>query len=374
MDMQDQPIEDVPLLPATDQEIFVHAQTPHTPVPAASEQFAFPEDLSMPQDFTDLLTNEAGSVANAPLPDQPLVAEQAPLVEYGVYPSASTPPSPVQTAVPSPLPPRKRRKATILAVLSLVIVLILLSSAGLLYDLNYYQPLQAHLAATAQANAQVTSTFSAANTMVANLSTSVAVQGQATAEAEQELYQQSTSGTPILNDELNQQTSNQWDEGTFPDHSSCLFKGGSYHVLAPNQGFYESCNENTKGFADFAFQVDMTIINGDRGGILFRSNSGNGQTYLWDMNARGAYDLYVYSGFAASQSQTLLNGAIDFMLAGVNQITVIALGNTLSFYLNQQFIASIADPTLKAGQVGVLADDYQQPTEVTFNNAKVWVL
>jgi hypothetical protein len=385
VNMQDEHAEDAPVPLIIEQQLPIMGHIPQTP--ALSEQFVFPENLPIFLDNAATLLQPTNSVAdgikhpsNMLLPDQPLMTMQASLIEYGAYPSYPTLPPSVPTMLP-PLPPkRKRLNATALIALSLVIVLVLISSCALIFNSAYYRPLQARLAAQATANTantantQATSTMNAAATTIGNLDASVTVQSQATALAYQNLYQQATSGTPVLNDALSQQSRNQWDNGTLNDKAACFFKNGSYHASMPNVGFYVPCYENTKSFANFAFQVDMTILNGDRGGVLFRSKSNAGKTYLWDIDTLGFYNLYVYTGFAVSQIQTLLTGFTDALPAGGSQITIIAEGSTLYVYLNQQFITSTTDTTLTAGMVGVLASADQQSTEVAYSNAKVWLL
>ncbi len=382
MAIQDEQPENAPVSLPPDQELPAFNQVPHTPDFAPSEQFVFPEDLSMFQASTDVprqpltaIADDTSSLADTPLPDQQLSVEQMPLIEHGLYSGDPAFLLPPQTALPPQQPKRKRLGAPTFIVLCLVIILVLLGSSGLIYDVAYYQPQQAQVVATAIGNAQATSTVSSAATTVAGYATADAVRQQATVQAYQNLYQQATSGTPFLNDSLSQQTSSTWDKYQQSDKSaSCGFKNGSYHAYQSTSGYYQPCYENTSGFADFAFQVDMTILSGDKGGLLFRSNSNTGKSYLLDVDISGVYHLYVYTGFKASESHTILFGSTRSMTTGSNQIAIVAKGSILYLYINQQFIDSVTDATLKSGLVGVLADDYQQATEVAFSNAKVWVL
>ncbi|MGH2508715.1 MAG: hypothetical protein ACRDHZ_15120 [Ktedonobacteraceae bacterium] len=382
MTMQDEQAEDSSAPLSSEQEFPVHKQMPQTPVLAASEQFTFSDTFLMHQDTTnipippsEIIVGDNVLPVSMPPPNPILPIEHRSFIEHSMYPNLPTYPStPAQTAPFPPQSQNQRWNATTLVALILVIVLVLLGSGGLIYDLGYYLPAQTSLSATAVANAQAASTVAAANTTTANVDATATTQQQTITQTYLDLYQQATSGTPALNDSLNQQTGNQWDEGTFSDKSSCLFQNGSYHVTMPNVTFFVSCYENTQSFADFAFQINMTILNGDKGGILFRSDSNTGKTYLFDIDTLGAYDIDVYTGFQSSQSQRLLSGSTNAMTAGSNQLTVIAEGSSLYFYVNQQFITTTTDATLKSGQVGVLANAYQQSTEVAYSDAKVWVL
>src|SRR5947209_1922583 len=64
--------------------------------------------------------------------------------------------------------------------------------------------------------------------------------------------------------------------------------------------------------------------------------------------------------------------AIKTGLNQTNLITVVANGNSLVLYVNKQQIASVNDGTYSNGQIGVIAESTQNPTEVVFTNAEVW--
>jgi len=61
-------------------------------------------------------------------------------------------------------------------------------------------------------------------------------------------------------------------------------------------------------------------------------------------------------------------------LTQANLIAVVANGGTLSFYVNKQFVTSVSDSSYTSGEVGVLAQDETQPTEVAYSDAQVWKL
>ena len=62
---------------------------------------------------------------------------------------------------------------------------------------------------------------------------------------------------------------------------------------------------------------------------------------------------------------------------GLNQsnlIAAVASGSTIDLYVNLHHIDSVSDSTYTSGQIGVVAFSTGDPTEVAFNNAKVWGL
>jgi hypothetical protein len=60
-------------------------------------------------------------------------------------------------------------------------------------------------------------------------------------------------------------------------------------------------------------------------------------------------------------------------LGALNLIAIVANSNTFTLYINHQLINSVQDSTYSQGQIGLVADNDNSPTEVAFSNAKVWV-
>lgn len=236
---------------------------------------------------------------------------------------------------------------------------------------------------TATTLSQARSTARAGATALAQMNATATVQTlvvahtQATATVLQRNFNQATNGNPALNDSLNHQDTNNWEVDSKADGGGCAFANGAYHVSAPLTGFFSSCYAQSHVFSNFVFQVQMTVLKGDRGGIIFRSDPTNTKFYLFRVGQDGSYDLYLYVDTSGSNAQLLAQGSSSAIHTGLNQpnkIAVIAAGSNLSFYINQQFVVSIKDASYQTGSIGVFADDQTNPTEVAFSNAKVWAL
>ncbi len=178
-------------------------------------------------------------------------------------------------------------------------------------------------------------------------------------------------GTLALDDPLNDNSRgyNWLDIGG--GAGSCAFTGGAYHVDALQQGSNHFCKASPN-FRDSAYQVQMTIVNGDAGGIGFRSDTTKGNGYLFIISQDGRYGLYL---FANSSSVLLRGGSNTAINTGLNQsnlVAVVANGSTIDLYVNNQKIDGVTDNTYSQGQFGVGALDLNSPTEVVFSNAKVW--
>ncbi|MGH2480350.1 MAG: hypothetical protein ACRDHW_11905, partial [Ktedonobacteraceae bacterium] len=183
-------------------------------------------------------------------------------------------------------------------------------------------------------------------------------------------------GTPVLADSMSSQSSHQWEELTSSVNGTCGFSGGSYHAVMPAVTYLQPCFAKTPGFRNFAYQVNMIIVNGDEGGIIFRANEANSTFYLFSIGVNGTYNLYLYVSSQASQTRMLLSGQSNLILSGQqsNEITVIAQGTSLSFYINKQYLNSIKDSTYTAGMIGVFGENRTQTTDAAFSNINVWVL
>ena len=117
----------------------------------------------------------------------------------------------------------------------------------------------------------------------------------------------------------------------------------------------------------------MTFVSGDQGGIAFRADSGKGNFYYFHINRSGKYALEIYSNY--NPDRTIVEGynsAIKTQLKQTNLIAVVANANTFTLYVNMQQITIVSDNTYYQGQIGVIAESIQNPTEVVFNNAQVW--
>jgi flagellar basal body-associated protein FliL len=380
-----------PYLPPT-------ASSPNYP-PATTPGSPYPPHTAYPQQqYT--ATTPAGNYANYPQPvpqaqQDPIFLPQEKTVyadpsQYAAYPQ------PGQQGLqppPSTQQPRRRKVSPVVTILIVVLVLLLLVGSGLIYYVGIYQPkvmhdqattatAQAQMSATALANNQATQAAVASLTAQAQATTnaqaSATAQVSATASAFQNILTSAMSGTQLLSNPLNAQTNNQWDILAPANSSvggSCAFANGAYHSNMPTKGYFQPCYAGTPTFANFAFQVDMTITQGDEGGILFRADPANNKFYLFRITQNGAYDLFLYNNGQGTQAQSLLSGTVPGFKTGPNlpnTIAVVAKGSTLYFYINGLYLNNVSDGTFASGKIGVFGESSTSPTDVAFANAKVW--
>jgi len=311
--------------------------SPNDPtIPAASE--SSPSAVSAPLPSTQYGSN--------PYPNMSL---QSP---YDVNP---------YNAVPPPPPPRKV-SPVMLGILTAVVLLVVGASVGFVFLRNH--PTKTNIPPTATTS--VVSNTRNADTNATATAQSIAV---ATAPAAKDPYPP-TNGKLTLDDPLSRPF--QWEAN--PTNSVGLtcgpFSNGAYHVSESKIGFAYSCPDQAQ-FSNFAFEVQMTILHGDCGGIIFRNNGT--KFYLFEFCANGYYVLY--AGLD-NTLKTLVNKSSSAITTGYNQlntIAVVANGSKLDLYANHQKIDSVSDSTYTgAGFIGLAAEADVDPTELAFSNAKVW--
>ncbi len=168
----------------------------------------------------------------------------------------------------------------------------------------------------------------------------------------------------------------KWDENNLV-FGSCAFTGGAYHVNVGG-GYWRYCESSSPMFSDFAYQVQVTIVKGDIGGISFRTDNTNANSYFFGIGQNGDYVLRTSNNCPSNTCNVseLRRGTSTVIKTGLNQsnlVAVVASGSTIDLYVNHQKIDRVIDSTYSQGQIGVAAsDEHGSSTEVVFRDAKVW--
>jgi serine/threonine protein kinase len=168
----------------------------------------------------------------------------------------------------------------------------------------------------------------------------------------------------------------QWNENNLV-FGSCAFTGGAYHVNVGG-GSWRYCESSSPMFSDFAYQVQVTIVKGDIGGISFRTDNTNANSYFFGIGQNGDYVLRTSNNCPSNTCNVseLRRGTSTVIKTGLNQsnlVAVVASGRTIDLYVNHQKIDRVIDSTYSQGQIGVAAsDENSSSTEVVFRDAKVW--
>lgn len=191
------------------------------------------------------------------------------------------------------------------------------------------------------------------------------------------IYTNATNANATFSDSLRDSTDAQWDNSQWSDGSiACQITNGDYHVRILQDTYFTSCLNNTDNFSNFAYQIQMSIIKGDQGCIVFRYDEVNAQTfYMFCLDTEGNYTFIAQT--PDGYLNTLEQGTSSAMVTGLNHINtvaVVAQNDVFDFYVNKLFVLNATDDTAKNGEVGVGISNNGDFAEVVFNNAQVWRL
>jgi DNA-binding XRE family transcriptional regulator len=245
------------------------------------------------------------------------------------------------------------RSKGLLRILIVLVILLIISSAGALF-------LYARDHATTQANK------------------ATRVQASKTAIAQYPGYL-SGKGTLAFFDPLSREEGSKWStDNTQVFDLSCRFTGGAYHVSQQPDGYFAWCPAPDR-VSNFAFEVQLTIVQGDCGGIIFRIENPE-HLYFFAICQDGHHDVEKFAGPNSSDRQLLYVNTSSVVHRGLgrqNKIAVVASGSTMTYYVNEQQIDQEQDSSYTSGKIALIANPYPgggHATEVVYSNARLWIL
>lgn len=286
--------------------------------------------------------------------DTPVQAQPVALAPFVKVSQPGIQARPVQSAAPPIKSQQHGGRVTWIIAISTFLILLIITVGGLTYYATLAHPaaLSAHATAVAQ-------TFLTA---------------QANTTSPQSIYTYATSGKPVIHDPLSDEATSVWYQQTGPQ-VGCVFQNGAYHIFATRQYSGTVCSASMS-FTNFAFQIQMTILQGRYGGIAFRMVSRASRWYNLVVSQDGYYSFQLFNDTSGVKA---LGSRFDSLIKrGLNQknlITIIGLGNTFYLYINRQFITQFSDDTYESGQFGLEATSQEYPTaDVAYSNLQVWKL
>lgn len=302
----------------------------------------------------------------------------------------------VITSTPSHTQALDRHRIFSRIIITAIIILtmfLIISEAGLLYytEMSHSEQLHAQSTAIAQkvqsatihntaiARVRATAIARARATKSAiaeiNAKKTAVAQAQATSTTLQNIYTRSTSEHTVLDTSLFNNTSAKWDIYPTKDGGGCTFTKNALHSKAFQTNYYSPCLAHATNFHNFALEIQMTILKGDEGGIIFRSNSHDSDFYSLRVRTDGTYGLILTQN--DGHTTPLVYDKSDLIKTGIghpNIITIIAQGNIFYLYMNKHYVGSASDSSYSSGSIGVMAVDRKNKTDVAFNNLRVWKL
>jgi hypothetical protein len=261
----------------------------------------------------------------------------------------------------------------------------MVSGIGLIFYAEVVDPAQLRAQATATVQAIQISNAHGVATMQAQATSNAQAyaaatattqaQAQATATAGQGLYQHATSGVPALSETLTAPTNSNWDTYSLANGDGCIFAGNALNANITQAHFYLPCFAQSTNFANFALEVQVRIVKGNEGGIIFRANNSASQFYIFRISQDGTYELLLSKD--SKHSSAVAEDVSPFIHTQPNQsntLTIIAQQSRISLYVNHHFLTTSNDTSYQAGQIGIFAGDNGNATLVAFSNLRVWNL
>jgi len=149
------------------------------------------------------------------------------------------------------------------------------------------------------------------------------------------------------------------------------YDAGGYRMLvnALDTNFWTTPH---KSFGDVRVEVDAGKLGGpeeNRAGLICRYTGSD--YYFFMITHDGFYGIGIFTGGQAvllGQSEMQSSSAIHTGV-NINHLRADCAGNTLTFYVNGQQVASAQDGTLTQGDVGLLTGTFGQPgVDMIFDN------
>jgi hypothetical protein len=178
----------------------------------------------------------------------------------------------------------------------------------------------------------------------------------------------------------------KWDEATMNGKGGnglCGYKQGNYHIAesAVQAGSQTTviCNPEAPqlNLSNVAFEVNMVVSKGTGVGLAVRLDQTKGTGYLFKVFTNGQYAIGkadLNNTDANKRFVSLHTGTNSAIKQGLNQSNLLALvanGNTISLFINGQYIDGVQDSSFVKGQLGVCAFG-NGDADVTAQNARVW--
>jgi len=131
-------------------------------------------------------------------------------------------------------------------------------------------------------------------------------------------------------------------------------------------------------FTDFVLEADATQVSGPDNntyGILFRYGLDSDDFYVFVISGDGYYALAIDGAKRESPEMLVEWSRSSAILQGANQINhlkVVAIGDRISYYVNDQLLGEMQHSYLSTGTVGFFAGSLEEGNvQISFDNLKV---
>src|SRR5215469_9891027 len=184
---------------------------------------------------------------------------------------------PTQEQPPPMVPQQQRVTMSRLTIVVILLALLIIGASGIGYYAVAVRSTEFRAQATAVTrNLLATQTQGTAQAYAQATATTAAL-------TPQEIYTRATSGTPVINDSLDVQGGSSWLQQS-SSFFTCTFSGGAYHIRFQEQGRSVESIAYGSLFNNLTFQVQLKIIAGVVGGLMFRLTNNGAYLFAVDQN------------------------------------------------------------------------------------------
>lgn len=180
-----------------------------------------------------------------------------------------------------------------------------------------------------------------------------------------------TPSTKLVLDNTMATSTSGWDvKGTF-----CSFDStdNTYHIAQTQSGDLTRCLDRSATFNNFTYQLDINILSGDAGGIIFCSDNALLHYYYFRISTSGNYSLFLYN---STRYTTFISDKVSAAIkTGNNQMNVLKVvdaSGSITLYINDTQVDTYNNSQLPSGEIGAIAEDFTSPTVASISNVKVW--
>ncbi len=167
-------------------------------------------------------------------------------------------------------------------------------------------------------------------------------------------------GDTLYQEEFENNTSG-WDRVS-NDNGIMDYDSGGYRMLVQHAG-YNLWSTPEKNYKDVRVEVDLFRLNGpteNRMGLMCRYQ--HGDYYFFVISNDGFYAIGKFiSGQTLLLGQTEMKASEFILKDAVNHLRADCIGNTLTFYINFNEVASVQDSDFPNGDVGLLTGAFNEP-------------
>jgi len=154
-------------------------------------------------------------------------------------------------------------------------------------------------------------------------------------------------------------------------------ENGQFHMLVKTPK-YLGWTECTKvEFSDLILEVDATQVAGSNNntyGVIFRYGLDNDEFYVFAISGDGSYTLTI-DGVQHTEPDIIVDWTKTSTInqgQQTNRIKVVAFGQKIEYYINDQLLGEAQNERLASGTVGFFAGSYDEGgIHISFDNLKI---